>query len=57
MLLGIDSLALSAKACATMKTLKANTTSFKRQVTPFRHLSNSPDRKGPFYPRNSKEKA
>lgn len=57
MLLGIDSLALSAKACATTKTLKANTTSFKRQVTPFRHLSNSPDRKGPFYPRNSKEKA
>lgn len=28
-LLGIDSLALSAKACAT-KTLKANTTSFKK---------------------------
>lgn len=55
MLLGIDSLALSAKACATTNTLKANT--FKRQVTPFRHLSNSPDRKGPFYPRNSKEKA
>lgn len=40
-LLGTDSLALSANARATTKTLMANTTSFKGQVTSFQHLSNS----------------
>ena len=38
---GTDSLALSANACATVKTSKANTTSFKGQVTSFQHLSST----------------
>lgn len=41
MLWGTDSLALSANACATVKTSKANTTSFKGQVTSFQHLSST----------------